>query len=165
MGQNIERPDIHSMSLRDLILTMKGSRTYLGLEQDSGGVIKAQRWNQVANGIRISEFPEPRTITAMADALNVEVDVVLMAFARTLGLSVKRSRSIFADLLPPAVDGLSDKQKSAVLSVIRAMNEESGDAIQDEGYFVASGNPFPGEDPPTGNHDEGRPAKGKAGRR
>lgn len=111
------------LSLQDLILTMRGDRTYRTLEADSDGVVKSQRWNQLANRQRVSEFPEPRTIEAMAYALNVSVEVVLLAFARSLGLEVGRQRSRFADLLPPMADKLTEKQKDAVLAVIRAMIE------------------------------------------
>lgn len=109
------------LALQDLILLMKGDRTYRALEADTGGIVKSQRWNQLANGQRINEFPEPRTIAAMADALGVDAEVVLVAFARNLGLDVGRRRSRFSDLLPPMVDKLSDRQQGAVLSVIRAM--------------------------------------------
>jgi hypothetical protein len=123
---------LEGLSLQDLILTLKGDRTYAGLEEASNGVVKAQRWNQITNGIRISEFPEPRTIAAMAEALNVSVDVVLLAFARALGLKVNQTRSLFEELLPPDVAQLSDKQRDAVLAVIRAMIAESaatGDSV------------------------------------
>lgn len=134
------------LNLRDLILTMKGDRTYAGLEAASNGVVKAQRWNQIANGLKLNEFPEPRTLIAIADALQVDEEVVLIAFARALGMHVGRNRSVFADLLPPTVDKLTDKQQSAVLAVIRAMNDGApqGDCVQDEGYFVASNNASPG---------------------
>jgi len=52
--------DVRDLTLRDLILTLKGSRTYAGLEAASNGIVKAQRWNQVANGLKLNEFPEPR---------------------------------------------------------------------------------------------------------
>lgn len=116
------------VSLRDLILTLKGDRTYQKLEEDSGGVVKAQRWNQITNGIRLSEFPEPRTLEAMARALNVNVEVVLLAFARALGLQVSRSRSLFAELLPPIADELTEQQQGAILALIRSMNPPPADS-------------------------------------
>ncbi|PJE23635.1 MAG: hypothetical protein CK431_10285 [Mycobacterium sp.] len=124
-------PSVSDLSLQDLIRTLKGDRTYAGLEEASGGVVKAQRWNQIVNGIRISEFPEPRTINAMARALNVNVEVIVLAFARAVGLDVQRHRSVFADLLPPMVNNLTDKQRDALLGIVRSMNDttaaEGGD--------------------------------------
>lgn len=121
------------LSLQDLILTLKGDRTYAGLEEASGGVVKAQRWNQITNGIRVSEFPEPRTIEAMAVALNVGVDVLVFAFARAVGLDVQRNQSGFADLLPPMVNELTDRDQHAVLSVIRALGEAHRNANDNDG--------------------------------
>lgn len=120
------------LDLQDLILLMKGDRTYRGLEDSTGGVVKSQRWNQLANRQRINEFPEPRTIQAMADALNVNAEVVLLSFARNLGLDVGRSRSRFADLLPPMVDKLTDKQRDAILAVIRAMIDPESKPVEAE---------------------------------
>lgn len=125
--------DIRDLTLRDLILTLKGERTYADLEQASGGVVKAQRWNQITNGFRVNEFPTPRTIEAIALTLNVNVEVVLMAFAREVGLDVQNSRSLFADLLPPMVTDLTDEQRSALLAVIRSMASANEASSSDEG--------------------------------
>jgi hypothetical protein len=115
---------IAELSLQDLIRTLKGDRTYLGLEEASGGVVKAQRWNQIVNGIRISEFPEPRTIEAMSKALNVNVEVLVLAFARAVGLDVQRHRSMFADLLPPMVDKLTDADRDYILNTVRFLADK-----------------------------------------
>jgi AraC-like DNA-binding protein len=109
------------LSLSDLILTLKGDRTYEQLEAASGGVVRAQRFAQVAAGIRVNEFPKPATIEAMADALGCDVTVLLMAFARAVGLDVHARDSGFVDLLPPSVDDLSEQQQAFLLSTIRAM--------------------------------------------
>ncbi|PKQ59771.1 hypothetical protein B5566_02715 [Mycobacterium sp. MHSD3] len=124
--------DIRDLTLRDLILTLKGERTYSDLEQASGGIVKAQRWNQITNGFRVNEFPTPRTIEAMANTLNVNVEVVIMAFAREVGLDVQNNRSIFADLLPPMVTDLTDDQRSALLAVIRSMASANESASGDD---------------------------------
>jgi hypothetical protein len=144
MNMTAAAPSGGDLSLRDLILTLKGDRTYLQLEEASGGVVRAQRWNQIVNGIKLNEFPEPRTLDAMAGALNIKVDVMLFAFARALGLNVGKGQSIFAALLPPDIDDhLTVRQRSAVLGVIRAMNDH--DEVHDEGFFIASKHPHPGK--------------------
>ena len=130
------------LELRDLILTLKGDRTYAGLEAASGGVVRAQRFHQIANGVKLNEFPEPRTLSAMALALNCSVETVLFSYARALGLGVSRQQSTFANMLPPMADDLTDRQQAAVLGVIRAMNDAR--EVQDEGYFIASKNADPG---------------------
>jgi hypothetical protein len=109
------------LTLQDLILMLKSDRTYLQLEAASGGVVKAQRWNQITNGIRVREFPEPRTIEAMAEALDVSVEVVILAVARSVGLMTSTKASTLVALMPPGVDNLDDDQVSAALGVIRSM--------------------------------------------
>jgi hypothetical protein len=53
-------------------------------------------------------------------------------------LAVKRRRSVFADLLPPMVDKLTDKQQDAVLSVIRAMADRGAEIVEDpDGDLIA----------------------------
>lgn len=137
----------NELTLQDLILTLKGDRTYLGLEEASGGVVKAQRWNQIANNLRVNEFPEPRTIEAMARALNVEVEVLVLAFARAVGLHVPHRRSLFAELLPPMVDSLTTRQRDAVLGVIRAMNDREEEE-RDDNPEAAPPQPPKSEPPP-----------------
>ena len=112
---------VEGLTLQDLILMLKGNRTYPQLEAASGGVVKAQRWNQITNGIRVREFPEPRTIEAMAEALDVSVEVIILATARSLGLVTSTKASTLVALMPPGVDELDDDQVSAALGVIRSM--------------------------------------------
>lgn len=119
--------DSREMTLQDLVTTLKGDRTYEQLEDATGGVVKAQRWNQIANGIRVREFPKPVTIEAMASVLGCDIEVLLLAFARAVGMDVRRRQSSFIDMLPPSIDDLTDRQKSFIISAIRAMNDGGDD--------------------------------------
>jgi hypothetical protein len=123
--------DSREMALQDLVTTLKGDRTYEQLEDATGGVVKAQRWNQIANGIRVREFPKPVTIEAMAAVLGCDIEVLLLAFARAVGMDVHKRRSNFIDMLPPSVENLTDRQKSFIISAIRAMNDD-GDQKGDQ---------------------------------
>ncbi|WP_301119907.1 hypothetical protein [Mycolicibacterium fortuitum] len=109
------------LTLRDLILTLKGDRTYKQLEEASGGVVKAQRWNQITNGIRVREFPEPNTLVAMAATLGVSTETVILATARSIGILTTTNSAPLIGLLPPDVDRLNDQQLTAVLATIRAL--------------------------------------------
>jgi hypothetical protein len=86
LGPLIPRDEAALQLIRKLIARQKGDRTYEELQAASDDVVKAQRWNQIANGIRITNFPKPETIAAMAKALDVDVDVLLLTFARQFGL-------------------------------------------------------------------------------
>ncbi|OBJ14595.1 hypothetical protein A5622_02165 [Mycobacterium sp. 1245801.1] len=111
------------LTLPELIRSLKGDRTYKDLEAASGGTIKAQRWNQFANGERLNEFPEPRTLEAMADTLPCDIEVVILACARSVGIDVHRRQSRFVDMLPPSVDELSERSKSALLNMARTLSD------------------------------------------
>lgn len=84
-------------------------------------MFSAQRWQQLGTGVRIKEFPEPATIQAMADALEVDVASVVLAAAASIGLPVERRQSELAAMLPSNADDLTEEQRDAVLAVIRAM--------------------------------------------
>lgn len=111
------------LTLPELIRSLKGERTYKDLEAASGGTIKAQRWNQFANGDRLNEFPEPRTLESMADTLPCAIEVVILACARSVGIDVHRRQSRFVDMLPPSVDELSERSKSALLNMARTLSD------------------------------------------
>lgn len=111
------------LTLPDLILSLKGDRTYKELEAASGGVVKSQRWNQLANGERVNEFPTPPTLEAMAAALPCDIEVLILACARTVGIDVHHRQSRFVDMLPPSVDELSDRSKSALLNMARTLTD------------------------------------------
>lgn len=113
--------ELRELTLRELIALARGSRTYAQLQRDSGDVVKAQRWNQIYNGIRTSEFPNVKTIAAMAEALHVDAEVVLLAWARSVGLTIRSRRSAFADLLPEGIEHLSATERQAILDLIRSM--------------------------------------------
>lgn len=92
---------------------------YRELEARSGGIIKYQRWQQLATGKRITEFPEPATLQAIAEAIEVDVTAVVIAAARSIGLPVHDTGSDFASMLPAGVDGMDPDMRDALLRIIR----------------------------------------------
>ncbi|EOM77649.1 helix-turn-helix domain-containing protein [Rhodococcus rhodnii] len=110
-------------TLADLIAARKAERgwSYQQLADRVEGAISRQRWQQLGTGVRIKEFPEPATIQAIADALEVDVTLVVLAVARSIGFSVRRQESALAAMLPPGADQLTEEQRDAVLAVVRVM--------------------------------------------
>jgi hypothetical protein len=114
----------HSVpTIADLIQARRAERgwSYRTLADRADHVFSAQRWQQLGTGVRIKEFPEPATIQAMADALEVDVASVVLAAAASIGLPVERRQSELAAMLPSNADDLTEEQRDAVLAVIRAM--------------------------------------------
>lgn len=76
-------------NLAELILDRKGGRSFERLSEDCGGVPAGRRLQQMANGARpMKNFPDPETITAMARGLGVSTTEVVLASARSLGVTV-----------------------------------------------------------------------------
>jgi hypothetical protein len=95
-------------TLADLILDRKGGRSFEKLAEDCGGTPAGRRLQQLANGNRpMKNFPDPETITAMARGLGVSTTEVVLASARSLGVTVAGTDAtalVIADggTLPPA---------------------------------------------------------------
>jgi transcriptional regulator with XRE-family HTH domain len=98
--------------------------SYADLENRAGAVITRQRWQQLGTGVRIKEFPEPATIEAMATALDVDVAVIVLSAARSIGLDVKRgAQSDLAAMLPHSAKDLSVVQRDAIVTLVRSITE------------------------------------------
>jgi hypothetical protein len=70
-------------------LDRKGGRSFERLSEDCGGVPAGRRLQQLANGNRpMKNFPDPESITAMARGLGVSTTEVVLASARSLGVTV-----------------------------------------------------------------------------
>lgn len=107
------------MDLAQLIRTRKGQRTFRDLERDCDHVIGHARWQQLATR-RPRDFPSPRTITAIAAALSVSEEAVLLSAGESLGLKTRR-RSRLLDLIPDRAADLPDHAVNAILVVIATM--------------------------------------------
>lgn len=105
--------------IQDLI-PPEGERSLADLEDLSGGEIKRAQWGKWRNG-QMLNFPEPATIQAIAQALNLNVTLVVLACAKTLGLDVTTHRNRLENLLPPRAADLTDRQIEAVVSVVDAI--------------------------------------------
>ena len=105
-----------SNDLRELIAGTKGERSYEALSRDCGGVPTSKRLHQLAT-TTLKNFPDPPTIEGLARGLGVTVTEIVLASARSLGLSV-RDLSDVASIDPT---GLTDEQTDAVRHVVRAM--------------------------------------------
>ncbi len=115
-------------NLQQLITEQKNlsGRSYADYEARAGSVISRQRWQQLGKGDRIKEFSEPATIQAMADALEVDATVVILAMAKTLGFPVSDFGSDLARMLPPSARNLTVEQRDAIVRLVRAIAPSEG---------------------------------------
>lgn len=96
--------------------------SYDDMSRAIGEAISGGRLHQLATEPP-SSFPRnPATVQHLADLLQVSVTTVLEAFAVSLGLRID-DRSLLSITLPPGTDNLTDRDRAAVLAVIRQLVE------------------------------------------
>lgn len=109
------------LTLRDLIqqhMDRSGeSRRALGARSGLAHQTLGYWWDGT-----IKTFPDPETLQAFADATHTSVQTVLLAAARTVGLSIGAAPELAA-MLPPGTDNLTQRDRDAILAVIRALVE------------------------------------------
>lgn len=124
-------PTLPGMTLQELIAACKGDRSYDQLEAAGGGSPSSKRWQQIATKVD-RNFPDPPTIRAIARALAVTETTVVLAAARSLGLTIPvADANRLAELLPPSAARLTPMQVAAVRQVVRAMVEPVDRAAED----------------------------------
>lgn len=116
------------MDLRQLIRTHKDGRTFGELATASHGRVSAARWQQLA-ARNPRAFPAATTIAAIATALALSEESVLLATGESLGLKTSAS-SRLVDLVPAAAADLPQHAITAIITLIRSMiNLHQGGAI------------------------------------
>lgn len=94
--------------------------SYSDLERASGRALTRGRWQQLGSGLPQRKFPDPGSLTVIAQVLEIDITSVVLAAARTLGLDVRRPGTGLSQLLPAEAAHLSARMRDAVLSLIRA---------------------------------------------
>ena len=111
------------MTLSELIEDRRKGRSLQRLADDAGGVFKYTVWQQWSNpsaGKEPTTFPTPKTIRAMAQALEVSETEIVLAAAKTLGLDVGRDGGE-RDLLVAGAGSLPELAKATLLTMARAL--------------------------------------------
>ena len=107
------------MDLAQLIHAHRGARTYRDLEDDCGGNLSHQRWQQLATR-HLRAFPAVGTIVAVATGLGISEQAVLLSVGESLGLKTS-AKPHLSDLLPAAVDSLPHAALLAIVACVNAM--------------------------------------------
>ncbi|MCW2132939.1 hypothetical protein [Arthrobacter sp. VKM Ac-2550] len=109
-----------SGGIRELIGEKRGKRTYAALAADCGGMPSAIRLQQLANYSPAPKtFPDPETITGLAQGLRVTPAQVLIAWARTLGVEARHME--VGGLVIPGAHDLPLEQQELLLSMGREL--------------------------------------------
>lgn len=101
--------------------------TYSDLERQSGRALSRGRWQQLGSGVQQKKFPDPVSLSVIAQVLDVDITTVVLAAAQAVGLAVAPAGGDLAHLLPPGTDHLTERMRDAILMVIRAGIADSSD--------------------------------------
>lgn len=113
---NVENP-----TLQALVTDRKGDRSYERLAALSGGRLSRARIQQIATR-ELRSFPDAATLAGLAQALDVPVQEVVLATARSLGLEVRGG--VHGDaLLVPGGKRLSSPAQDALLTMARELSK------------------------------------------
>ncbi|MCO1655523.1 hypothetical protein [Pseudonocardia humida] len=94
--------------------------SYADLERESGRALTRGRWQQLGSADVQHKFPNPESLTVIAQVLQIDVTSVVLAAARAVGLPVTAQAGDFANQLPAGTERLSDPMREAILGLIRA---------------------------------------------
>lgn len=135
--------------------------SYSDLERRSDRALSRGRWQQLGSGVEQKKFPDPTSLTVIAQVLDVDITTVVLAAAQAVGLDARPQDSGLARLLPPGTGQLSEQMRDAILTLIRAAVAEARveqDAPEPEG---GSGSllEWPKSAAPSRHHRNG-PAEG-----
>ncbi len=92
------------------------------LARRSGEVVAHQRFDEMLRG-KVSGWPKnAETIAAIAAALGTDSRIVVLSYARELGIDVADNRSMLAAMLPANSNLLNFEQATAVSNLIAAFS-------------------------------------------
>ena len=116
-----------ALSLHDLIRGCMKERgwSYSDLERASGRALTRGRWQQLGSGVVQRKFPDPSSLSVIAEVLEVDITTVVLAAARSVGLDVRTRGTDLAHLLPALTERLSGRMRDAILTLVRAAVAES----------------------------------------
>lgn len=107
------------LTLGQLIDARRGNRSYEELARDCGGAPGAKRLQQLAKK-PVRNFPDPDSIRALALGLGASVTTVVMACARSLGLTVNTGDDPTSLVIGQAAQ-LPAGARDAIVAVAREM--------------------------------------------
>jgi len=108
-----------NLTLGQLIDARRGNRSYEALARDCGGTPGAKRLQQLAKK-PVRNFPDPDSIRALALGLGASVTTVVMACARSLGLTVNTGDDPTSLVIGQAAQ-LPAAARDAIIAVAREM--------------------------------------------
>ena len=120
-------------TLAELIAEHRRGRDNKQLEAAAGGQPTDQGWWDLRKGTRRSAFPLPETLRGVARALDVSVELVILAAGETLGLRAEQQSELAKQLtrqLPASSGQLTEGQVFAIRVMVMAFTDQNAAAAQ-----------------------------------
>jgi hypothetical protein len=110
------------LTLHQLIRSRMDDRgwSYTDLERRSDHALSRGRWQQLGSGARQRKFPDPASLTTIAEVLEVDITAVVLAAAQAVGLDARIEGSDLARQMPAGTSDISERMRDAILTLIRA---------------------------------------------
>lgn len=124
-------------TLMELINDYKGSRSFRDLAADSEIGVQWVRFQQLASR-DLKNFPDPKTLLGVSQALSLPMDEVVLATARSVGLPIRR-----ADPANLTIAGAGDLPKEARALVLEFARDLMALHSGKQGRHAAAPAPVP----------------------
>lgn len=105
-------------ALQELVLRLKGDRSYDALEKAAGGIPSSRALQKLVNN-GFTRMPNPETFRGLSRALNVSQRELVLAAARTLGIDVEAENP--NDLLLVGAGRLPQESQNLLKSTSREL--------------------------------------------
>lgn len=114
-------------TLQELVLRLKGDRSYDALEKAAGGIPTSRALQKLVNN-GFTRMPNPETFRGLSRALNVSQRELVLAAARTLGIDIEAENP--NDLLLIGEGRLPQKSQDLLTSTSRELQRWMDKAAQ-----------------------------------
>lgn len=119
-GRRRDPPDVPDIAQLLIAYRDRTGESYETMAKRIGDAISDGRLHQLATK-PLKNFPEPRTVIALADLLGLSVSRVVLSLAVSLGIPVREYASALVNSLPPGTDNLTDRDQAAIVAVVRQL--------------------------------------------
>lgn len=114
-------------TLQELVLRLKGDRSYDALEKAAGGIPTSRALQKLVNN-GFTRMPNPETFRGLSRALNVSQRQLVLAAARTLGIDIEAENP--NDLLLIGAGRLPQESQDLLTSTSRELQRWMDKAAQ-----------------------------------
>jgi hypothetical protein len=96
--------------------------SYAMMSKATGDVVARNQLHELTTG-QPRSWPDTKTVIALAEALSVSEQTVVLGFATSLGLPITTEGSLLATMLPRSADYLTLAERTHVIGIVTALTK------------------------------------------